>query len=108
MNKLDRLKTVYDRVLVLHNRIGEEKGTKVVLVKGLKLYIGESKLHANDVFNRRLGRTIAQGRAEFASKLDAGLVEKRKTSLSYVITCKDNKELDNALLNYITNSKKEN
>ena len=95
---LDKLKEKYDRVIITHDKA---LGSRVVLVNGLKLHIGESRLHDNDSFNRRLGRTIAQGRAEFASKVSDGSSSGRKTELSFTVTCKDVKELDIEVSKYL-------
>ena len=92
---LNKLKEQYDRVIITHNK---DVGSRVVLVDGLKMHVGHSMIHSNDTFNRRLGRTIAQGRAEYASKVASGDSTKRKTGLSYTVTCGDVKELDEKIL----------
>ena len=110
---LENLKKNFDRVIITHQKEGNNKGTKVVLVKGLKLFIGESKVHENDSFNRKLGRVIASGRAEFAFKVENGekpartfkSTEYKATPLNKTITCKDTKELDNVILTYLPEHK---
>ena len=68
MSSLKHLKEKFDRVIIKYT----DKSCEVMLVKGLDVYTGASKCHENDNFDRKLGRTIALGRAEFAVELKNG------------------------------------
>lgn len=95
---IEKLKEKYDKVLIKHNKEGPLKGTEVVLVKGLNIYMGSSLLHENDAFDRKRGRTIAVGRAEFARKVSNGEKESRDKRVgspeSFTIKCKDAADLE--------------
>ena len=73
MSSLKKLKEDYDRVLIKYT----DKSCEVLLVKGLNVFSGSSKCHENDNFDRKLGRTIALGRAEFAAKVSDGTKQSR-------------------------------
>ena len=68
MSSLKRLKEKFDRVIIKYT----DKSCEVLIVKGLEAYLGRSKCHESDNFDRKLGRTIALGRAEFAYKISLG------------------------------------
>lgn len=76
MSSLKKLKEDFDRVLIKYT----DKSCEVLLVKGLSVFSGSSKCHENDNFDRKLGRTIALGRAEFASKVSDGTKQSRGNS----------------------------
>jgi hypothetical protein len=60
---LDTLKTQFDKVCLKHVREEKSAITVAVLVKGNKAYVGASKCHEGDNFNREIGRNISLGRA---------------------------------------------
>ena len=104
---LKRLNKEYDRVIITHNRSEDTPSTRVVLIKGLRIHIGIANCAPNDNFNRKLGRIIASGRAEFASQLNSGEKQKRashdskKQPMSYTIVCNDVGDLDNHILGFL-------
>jgi hypothetical protein len=77
MNVSD-LKQGFDRVEIKHFNSKTYKATHVALVKNSTVYVGTSKCHGDDQFNRKLGREIAIGRAMHAWKVDAGILPARK------------------------------
>lgn len=68
MSKLKKLQEKFDRVLIKY----EKNKCDILLVDGLRIFSGTSKCHEGDNFNRKLGRTIALGRAEFAFEAHSG------------------------------------
>ena len=72
------LKQGFDRVEIVHFNSETYKATHVALVKNDTVYVGTSKCHEDDQFNRRRGREIAVGRAMHAWKVDAGILPKRQ------------------------------
>ena len=84
MTKLKKLQEKFDRVLIKY----EKNKCDILLVDGLFIFSGSSKCHEGDNFNRKLGRTIALGRAEFAYEAFVG----NKTSRSGVKYDKNLKE----------------
>ena len=74
MSNLKQLKEKFDKVIIKYT----EKACEIALVDGLNVYLGLSICHENDSFNRKLGRKIALGRAEFAFKLAKGEKNQRK------------------------------
>lgn len=71
---LNRIREKFDKVFIRYT----DKSCEVLLIKGLTIFKGLSRCHENDNFDRKLGRTIALGRAEFAQKVDSGLRSSRK------------------------------
>ena len=111
MSSLKKLKENFDRVLIKYT----EKSCEVLLVKGLNVYTGKSRCHENDNFDRKLGRTIALGRAEHASLVDNETKSSRTSKCFLAGGCKyttasysDVKELDECIINFLPkNSKQE-
>lgn len=68
MSSLKHLKEKFTKVIIKYTN----KSCEVMLVDGLNIFIGKSRCHENDNFDRKKGRTIALGRAEFAYKVDSG------------------------------------
>jgi len=105
MSKLSKLKEDFDRVLIKYT----DKSCEVLLIKGLNVFSGSSKCHENDNFNKKLGRKIALGRAEFASKVTAGIKTNRGNEFStggfkhLGITCGDTKQVDEHIINFLPN-----
>lgn len=104
---LKQARNEFDRVLVTHIRTETGAKTTVILVEGLNMYVGVSKCAPNDNFNRKLGVTIALGRATFEQRLRAGETTARKShatrteSLSYTQTFGDVIKLDESVLTYL-------
>lgn len=75
----------YDRKMVHHELgetqddfIGDSVGTVCVLWKGSMRYVGLSRCHTKDQFNRKLGHKIAYGRAFQALKEATGWSQERR------------------------------
>ena len=73
MSSLRHLQEKFTKVIIKYT----EKSCEVMLVDGLNIFTGRSRCHENDNFDRKKGRTIALGRAEFAYKVNSGLKEPR-------------------------------
>ena len=67
-SSLDALKTQFDKVYLKHIREDKSALTVAILVKGDKAYVGASKCHEGDNFNREIGRNVSLGRALSLSK----------------------------------------
>ena len=68
MSSLKHLQEKFTKVIIKYTN----KSCEVMLVDGLNVFIGKSRCHENDNFDRKKGRTIALGRAEFAYKVNSG------------------------------------
>lgn len=108
MSRLSKLKTEFDKVIIKYG----DKSCNVMLIKGLNVFTGLSKCHENDNFNRKLGREIALGRAEFASKLVSGEKNSRNnTSFGEheakftTSKCGDVTELDDKIIDFLPTRK---
>lgn len=104
MSSLSSLKEKFDKVLIRYT----DNSCEVLLTKGLNVYKGISKCHENDNFNRKLGRTIALGRAEFVSgetnsRKDLFADGTAKFSKKRVM---DTKELDQCINNFLPKKRK--
>lgn len=73
MSNLKQLKEQFDKVYIKY----DGTSCSVLLVDGLNVFKGTSQCHKEDNFNRKLGRTIALGRAELAYKVGSGDAEPR-------------------------------
>ena len=74
MSDLKTLKEKFDKVYIKYT----DKSCDVMLVDGLDIFKGRAQCHINDNFNRKLGRTIALGRAEFQYKVNRGIKSQRR------------------------------
>lgn len=78
----EELEKLYDRKMVYHDKsdegIGGRPGTVCVLWKGEHRYVGLSRCHSMDTFNRKVGHKIAYGRAVQALKEGLKLVPVRR------------------------------
>ena len=105
MSSLKQLREQFTKVLIRYTN----KSCTVMLVDGLNVYKGKSHCHESDNFNRKLGRTIALGRAEHAFNVLNGTKEGREnqefncdgTHRYYAITHGDVKELDQCIINFL-------
>lgn len=105
MSSLKQLREQFTKVLIRYTN----KSCTVMLVDGLNVYKGKSHCHESDNFNRKLGRTIALGRAEFAFKVDKGLITGRKNKhylgeevhLHNTFKYGDVKEVDECIINFL-------
>lgn len=94
--ELEELKSTFDLVTVKHLRSNTYQGTHVALVKDGKVFIGISKCHRKDQFNKRLGLKIAIGRAMHSWKVDAGIEPSRMNTQEAIIAdCQD--KIDKAI-----------
>ena len=63
-SNLAKLKSQFDKVYLRHIRPNAQIGTTIgVLVKGNDAFVGISKCHEGDQFNKEIGRNISLGRA---------------------------------------------
>ena len=94
------LRDTYDRVVVKHYREGDQ-GTRAAIVSGKDIFIGVSRCVKNDQSNKRIGRTIALGRALREQDIMCGHAQRRnqqrETPLSYTITTKTEAEVNDIL-----------
>jgi hypothetical protein len=109
MTDLERAKRRYDRVLIKYT----SNSCEVLIVDGLNVYRGLSRCHEKDTFNRKLGRTIALGRAEFAAKLARGEARNRDSQdranmIAYQNVryyskqvCDNNVDVDQCIINFL-------
>ena len=107
MSNLKQLREQFDKVIIKYS----ERSCEVMLVKGLSLYVGRSQCHSGDSFNRKLGRTIALGRAEYIAKVSRGEENRRQDFIGaefakgyYVIT-HDEIQLDRVIQEFLPNKK---
>ena len=112
MSSLSKLREEFDRVLIKYT----DNSCDVMLVKGLDVFTGRSKCHENDNFNRKLGRKIASGRAEFAFKVVKGEKSSRDNTCfrdgdcrHNTTRCNDVKDVDKCIINFLpTRAPKQN
>ena len=109
MSSLRQLKEKFDRVLIKYT----DKSCEVLLVDGLKVYTGKSKCHDNDNFDKKLGRTIALGRAEHAHGIAKGSKSSRESKCFLEGGCKytsktfgDVNQLDECIINFLPKNTK--
>lgn len=109
MSSLKKLKENFDRVLIKYT----EKSCEVLIVDGLNVYKGKSKCHDHDNFDKKLGRTIALGRAEHAHGIANGSKSSRESSLfntggdKYTsATYGDVNKLDECIINFLPKNKR--
>lgn len=63
-SNLTKLKSQFDKVYLKHVRPDNQTGTTIaILVKGSDAFVGVSRCHVGDQFNREIGRNISLGRA---------------------------------------------
>lgn len=96
----------FDKKVMKHFTVGEWRGTRSGLVKGLDIFVGIAQCVEQDQFNRRKGRKIALGRSLQSWKEDAGVADKtalRKHSGQYYfkVSVASAEEIDAALVKYI-------
>lgn len=108
MSNLRQLKENFDRVLIKYS----ENSCEVLIVDGLNVFAGQSKCHDNDSFDRKLGRTIALGRAEHAFNVNRGAKLPRENSCfqdgsckSSGIACADTKQVDEIIIRFLPTRK---
>ena len=107
MSNLKQLREQFDRVIIKYS----EKSCEVMLIDGLNAFSGVSKCHENDNFNKKLGRTIALGRAEHAFKIVREAAPERSSEFSeggykYKIAPFDSKEeVDAYIQEFLPNKK---
>ena len=108
MSNLAQLKENFDRVLIKYS----ENSCEVLIVDGLNVFAGQSKCHDNDSFNRKLGRTIALGRAEHAFHVSRGSKASREnvcfqdgSCKSSGIACADTKQVDDIIIRFLPQRK---
>lgn len=73
MSSLKALKEKFDKVYIKYT----DKSCDVMLVDGLNIFTGRAQCHIDDNFDKKLGRTIALGRAEFRHKVKHGVKSPR-------------------------------
>lgn len=107
----------FDKIVLKHYTTGSERGTRAALVKDYNVFIGVSRCDTADMFNRRLGRQIALGRALYAWKVFAGIVPQRSSyewrqklqapyyKLAYTVLAGPMDDLDQILTNEIFDGK---
>jgi hypothetical protein len=62
--KIETLKKQFDKVYLRYIRPNAQIGTTIgLIVKGNEAFVGISKCHEGDQFNKEIGRNIALGRA---------------------------------------------
>ena len=110
MSNLRQLKERFERVLIKYSK----NSCEVLIVDGLNVFAGQSKCHDNDSFNRKLGRTIALGRAEFAYEVSSGEKTPRENTCfqdgsckSSGIKCADTKQVDEIIIRFLPTRKKQ-
>jgi len=69
-NVLEAMKERFGEVYIRHDT--ENNRTIGIIVNGTNVHVGISKKHPDDQLNRRLGRSIALGRAKRAYDVYAG------------------------------------
>lgn len=62
-SNLDTLKKQFDKVYLKHIREDKSAITVAILVKDNQGFVGASKCHEGDNFNREIGRNVSLGRA---------------------------------------------
>ena len=113
MSSLRQIKEQFERVIIKYTK----KSCEVMVVDGLKVYVGSSKCHDNDQFNRKLGRAIALGRAMHAyNVLNNGKNPRNISSLSFAdgtskynsFSCADTTGVDNLIIGFLPKRESQN
>ena len=115
MSSLNQLRETFDRVVIKYT----DNTCEVMLVKGLYVFTGKSRCHGNDNFNKKLGRTIALGRAEFASNVTLNNKATRSSMMKTLSNgetmrcystkfCGDTSRVDEAIIKFLPTREEKN